>query len=852
MYKMKTKIKKGKRLIAFVAIMLICSNMFSQGIIDMFIDAKITNLHYNSANSSIDFTLKLKAGENYVIDQTNNGLWFSDIFIDFYPEPGIVMPTHNDILPYSIPTTDAIVSSAVFRYFPYPTTGVSSAAVPYTIKPYRGTNYTHAPDLFPTYKVAGYFSIKITGTPTSSTYAVIRTVEKDYVPNGPIPDIVDVSTWSSSKTGHNYGQIRSEKIYYYLEDCPAQALWTGIVDNDWFDSDNWVNPANGASVVGAPCATTDVYIPGSGYRGDALGAVVPIHFPSLNDDANCNEITFFQGGQVGRIDRLTYNKARVQLNFPGGTQGSRYYDSSSPDPTAYYKFAKGYSSPELSAGQWHMLSLPIQGVYSGDLGYGGFPMTFMRKFNVENDDEMENYVSGDWSESYKTTTETLEEAEGFAFYMYPQGTSFGTVYSANDNKNITGSATNYGLGATSGIIEFPTYDNAYKLNSHRIQSYASGVSIFYDVAINGDLGEILDGSTPVARSNNDYKLNTSDFITAKTYNAQSREVLVGNPYMSALDFSQFYSYNRAGSTPRITNAYRIWNGTTFIDYNAASETATSGDFTNYIAPMQSFFVTGTRNNNPFTFDPEDMSVVVPKVENVYLRSTQEKAEQNIIRLSAINQYATTSAVIAQSREAVIEYKEGEDITKLFSPSGSHSYVSEIYSLAGETALSMNYIGEAGAIVPIGIRVPASGSTTLKLTGMNNYDANRIELIDGKTNMMIADITNLQEYEYSFDNKEGGYQSGRFYLRITESTTGTGNIKNQGIQVYKSGEAIHVLSSPDNLIKQIRIYDVQGRILYSDTDVATDIYRITEQFDKKQVLIVQVTTENNTKSVKINN
>ena len=835
---MNSRIKNVKTFVTLFVAMFFCGSMLAQQNVDL----HFSNVHVDGSN--LRFTIKMKTGANYGI----NGLRIatSNIFIDVvdqYGTPAIYF-NPSQMIVQELPD-NPVFNNLAFKV-------MTSSGKDYRL----GLTLTKGGFNNPPYTiddeymvVANYIVpyVAATSNPSVALLKITSLTESDG----------DYTRWNGLEPGganvQNQPYNATKPGGYPVESsCPAQALWTGALDTDWFDSENWVNPSDG-SPAGIPCATTKVFIPGSGYRGNGLGPVVPIHLPSLTSAATCDEITFFQGGQVGRIDRLTYNKARVQLNFPSGSssQGSQYYDGSDE---SYYKFSKGYSSPELSAGQWHMLSIPLQGVVSGDLGYGGFPMTFMRKFNINNDDEMENYVSGDWTESYKSTIEPLGRAEGFAFYMYPQGTSFGTVYSADNNKNVTG-ATGYGLGKTSGIIEFPTYDNAYKLNSHRIQSYSAGSSIFYDVETGGavfDLGDILDGSDPVARSNNDYKLNTA-YFNSESYAALNREVLVGNPFMSVLDFSGFYTYNSGGPTPRITNAYRIWNGTTFIDYNCVSETATSGAFTTYIPPMQSFFVTGTRPSGSFIFDPEDMSVIAPKTENVYLRSAQETEEQNIIRLSAINQYATTSAVIAQSREAVIEYKEGEDITKLFSPSGSHSYVSEIYSLAGETALSMNYIGEAGAIVPIGIRVPASGSTTLKLTGMNNYDANRIELIDGKTNMMIADITNLQEYEYSFDNKEGGYQSGRFYLRITESTTGTGNIKNQGgIQVYKSGEAIHVLSSPDNLIKQIRIYDVQGRILYSDTDVATDIYRITEQFDKKQVLVVQVTTENNTKSVKINN
>ena len=849
---MNLQIKNAKKFIALIAMVFFCGSVFSQVPLDL----QLSNVHVSGGN--LNFTVKFRGGAGY--SSCGYSLGGTNIYIDVvYPnnDPALRFPQVSGV-PGTVPEDDPIF------YETYYTIMTSSSANWRIGLSFIKNINQPATDIDENnYFIMGTYSIPVvSGDPTGAVLKI-----------RPITETFDRSVWHGNHIASgakeqpllNQPYNPTKLAGFPIESgCPAQALWTGAFDTDWHDVDNWVNPANGTP-AGIPCATTNVYIPGSGYRGDALGPVVPIHLPTLSANANCNEITFFQGGQLGRLDLLNYNKARVQLNFPGGNQGSRYYNSSSADPTAYYKFAKGYSSPELTAGHWHMLSLPLQGVYSGDLGYGGFPMTFMRKFNVEKDDEMENYISGDWSESYKSTTEKLNSAEGFAFYMYPQGTSFGTVYSANDNKNIAGSVTNYGLGATSGIIEFPTYDNTYKLNSHRIQRYSGGSSIFYDVAINGDLGEILDGSTPIARNSDDYRFATeSGGVIANEFTYDivggTGYVLVGNPYMATLNFEEFRS-NNSHATRGIQNNYQIWNGTSFETY-VIGGTGTSPGMTRYIPPMQGFFVktnnTSTTAIRTLTLSPE-YTTVPPKGTNVRLRSTEENTEQNIIRLSAINQYATTNALIVQKNDAGVEYKSGEDITKLFSPyksvdkfgNVSYSTTPEIYSLAGENPLSINYIGESGAIVPIGIRVAPSGSTTLKLTGMNNYNATKIELLDNN-GQFLADLTKKGSFEYEFNNGEAGYQSGRFYLRIAESTTGTGNIEAERIQVYKANEGIQVISSPNDLIKQIQIYDIQGRILYNNTDVAMDIYSVKEQFDKQQILIVQVITEKKTESVKLKN
>ena len=178
------------------------------------------------------------------------------------------------------------------------------------------------------------------------------------------------------------------------------------------------------------------------------------------------------------------------------------------------------------------------------------------------------------------------------------------------------------------------------------------------------------------------------------------------------------------------------------------------------------------------------------------------------------------------------------------------YVPEVYTLVGDIALTRNSIDNVSANISIGIRVPASGTTTLRLTGMNNYNAEKIELVDGLTQMTIADVTNSSSFEHLFDNGNGGYQNGRFYLRIAQGSTGIDKPIDETIQAYEANEVIHIISSPNDLIKQIYIYDIQGHILYNNTSINTDIYQVKAPFESQQILIVKVATENNTENVKL--
>ena len=907
---MNFKIKLVRKLIVLVATMFIYCNAFAQSFVDM----RTTNVILEKNEGGPDyltFTLELKGTEEYGNHHRDCGLRFggSTVYLEVVQADGTT-PAINFVnvtaAPVTLPNPSAIQSSSL-------NTVVGGAYNRMGILLTKGGVSTDEDLYVDKYRVMAFLRVEIESIISEEAYLKIRTNEGLFS-----------SEWNYYQSAYTCGEftnsspIESEEPEGgtpILTDLPSptQALWLGTTNSNWSDQTNWVDPVS-LLTVGVPDENTDVYISGTA-----------LNFPLLSGtnrtaaNIRCKNITFFPGAQVGRIDLLTYERARVQLGVSSPDDDQLGNNHSFENE--FWKFSKSHSAAPLSTGQWHMLTMPLHGIVTGDLAYGGYPATFVRKFNTT---QVQANVSapnnnpvteGSWMDFSRGTTESFSAAEGLAFYVYGGGLAGGAAGFGRDHisdwtnaANYTGShpAGGFGLGKTQGIIEFPTYDKPDKLQSHRIQKHENDVSTFYGVYWDTGRIELNEGSytggmpkkqrcdsdlyykQPLPNPNgagfiptdwgSDYKfigdkgdaiaLNASGTLnpnnppqtttqggatTVIPYPVSGNgEILVGNPFMSAFDFDAFYAVNGPASSYAMeVNSYRLWNGTEFVTYFCSSETRNTSDgspFTPYIAPMQGFFITASGWND-IRFDAAIVSTVS---SDLHLRSSSGE-ERNIIRLSASNESgATTNTMIGMLESAEAGYKQGEDITKLFAPSSTHSHLSEVYTLADGTALSMNYIGRSGAIVPIGIRVPATGATALKLKGMNRYDADKIELIDGESGNPIADITGFSEYEHAFDNAEGGYQGDRFYLRIAAATTGIEKIVSNTIQVRKSGEAINIVSSPDDLIKQIQIYDTQGRMLYKNASVNTDLYWVKEQFGKNQVLVVQVATEKNTENIKLKN
>ena len=894
---MRLTFKRVKQSIVFVFAMVFCSNVFADddpgtNVRDEIINAKISNFRYNVAEDAVGFTLSLKAGNGYIPNNDVNGLWSNlDIYLDIYPEAGVLLDTENatndayDISPY--------LNNSATRGSNNPVHGLIPGTVPFGIS--LGRNMHGPDDITNDYQVIANYRIPLKENsviPTSATYIYFRDRTSGLWSNP-----LAASSWSNHAilTPSYSGAVSSEEENYYIEECPPQAIWTGVVDSDWFKPGNWANPLENVDPLpplgAVPGSCTKVFIPGSGFRGSNLEIVNPIaHFPILTSTgAECEEIIFFHGGQIGRIDLLQYERARVQLSWDGGGVPSAIARNHNTAPGYYYNFAKGYSAEGLTPGAWHMLTMPLQEIVSGDFAYGGSPFTFVRKFDAlgmgldfNTFDAIDifgtQYTEVRWSAPYTNTNEGFLPGEAFAFYVYSQDDSDllanGLPYTRNDGYNKAGAP--YGLGVTLGIMQFPTYDDEITLRSHRVQEYNSETkeSTFYDVSTNeNSMGSLMGvSSTKDRNESGEYKLTSdlntfvNDWGTVEIKNGElncfimgDEYILVGNPYMSALDFDAFCTKNYG--TPSIIpglesdgikKEYQIWTGTTFESY---ANGVSAGSLTRHIPPLQGFFIK-TRTSSPVSavFNPTTMSTVVPLSErnNVKLRSASADNEQNIIRISTQHGDKSSRAVIAQWADATPGYVDDEDVTKLFSSYIEFPDVPEVYTLADGTALSINFLNDASTIIPIGIRIPESGETTLTLTGMINYVAEKIEFVDSQKDEVI-DITGREDFSITFANEKSGYQSERFYLRITQSTTGLGATAVQsGIQIYRSGKAIQVVSSPNDQIKQIRVYDMQGRLLYNNTDVNTSIYQVTDRFESQRILLVQVVTEKNTHSVKLKN
>ena len=661
-------------------------------------------------------------------------------------------------------------------------------------------------------------------------------------------------------------------------------LWTGTDSNN-----NWHNPNNWTPAI-VPSVCNDVYIPGN------LDYYPLLNYVDHNTGkiAKCRNIYFIFGSELGRPDLLTYEKAFMQYNFglkdinnpqqKGSDKGLVFNSNSTVDRL---KFSAEVSATPMSRERWYMLSAPLVDMVTGDLSFGGFPITFLKKFGPINKDNV-NYPVGAWTTPYNSMKEPLanQVTDGYAFYMYGLGNGisdlgceesgvFGQLNELDFMPYRGGGDKRYGLKETNGILELPSFADSTKLYAHRTQLYnrITDKSIFYyinDGSENmSDFNKIVVTRAPdiVERGNNDRNYRFAPekggvFATTLQHNMSAipagQEFLAGNPYMSSIDMVEFMNDN-----PYIDPSFRIWNGLDFISCSVLTGNGTvqtesphSGLNMRYVSPLQGFLLKKASSPVPsqalrassdyVDFRVANISVVRPNETAFNLRNSAENEEENLLRIKAENSYAASYAVIKYLGGASNDYISGEDVQKLFSPLG---YVPSIYFLANEIPVDINFINNnRDVVVPIGIKTEKTGEITLTITGMDNYlKATKIEFIDALENRTV-NLTEKPSYTYTFNHKERGVQNGRFSLKISSSITYLPYVKiPNDLEVYGDSKGIYVVSS--EAVQKLDVFDFAGRKLYENNSNAK-YYPLPDNLSKAP-LIVKVVTKNMVKTMKIN-
>ena len=341
--------------------------------------------------------------------------------------------------------------------------------------------------------------------------------------------------------------------------------------------------------------------------------------------------------------------------------------------------------------------------------------------------------------------------------------------------------------------------------------------------------------------------------------------LIGNPYPSSISANKFTNDNpnidgtiylwTHASDPSTTNDDPFYDDFVYnynpSDYIEHNNTGSNPPGTNdlYIASGQAFFVLMLDNatqNEFVTFSNtmrnknySNSNFYGPNFENDNLKTNKTSVEKHRIWLDLITSDNLASSIL-------IGYVDGATNGNDRLYDGYEFAGSELsfYSLIEEDKMSIQ--GKALPFlvedtVPLGLVIPKTDSYKIAINTLDGLFENEnqdIYIEDTYTNI----IHNLRTSPYSFNSAKGTFND-RFILRYTNETLSiNGNVMDNDVRVITFDSTLKITSS-HQLIKDVKIIDVQGRLINNISNIDKNNYINNQLNISNGTYIVKVTLGN---------
>ena len=317
--------------------------------------------------------------------------------------------------------------------------------------------------------------------------------------------------------------------------------------------------------------------------------------------------------------------------------------------------------------------------------------------------------------------------------------------------------------------------------------------------------------------------------------------MIGNPYPSPISAISFLNNN-----PSVTSLY-FWthtipaSGGTYPTNNYASYTmlggvaaAAGGEIPNgYIQTGQGFY-TKTSGTNLINFNNNQR--VNAALTNQFFRFNEAAKHRIWLNLNSetkkhnqilIGYMDGATNAIDNAIDAQIMDEENSVIYNIIN--------NEKYVIQGK---SMPF--SPNDVVPLGVKLNTAGTYKINIETKDGLFTNQDVYLKDKYLNTIHDLNNG---EYSFTTTDGTFND-RFEIVYQNTTLGNESFDNNtGLVIYQSQPNQIDISSSNEDISSIVIYDLLGKKLYQNEKINARNYNIKQPFETK-LLLIQVKLVNN--------
>lgn len=464
----------------------------------------------------------------------------------------------------------------------------------------------------------------------------------------------------------------------------------------------------------------------------------------------CRDIHFELGAQMLHAEQLLYNKA--------------------------------WTDVEVTPGQWTAVSTPLQGVVAGDwyAPTTGKQETEYFKDITFNENDYSRLNPAVYQRSWSTGASIVEQGGGNTPVSFT--TEWSSAYNDASVPYIAGGGFSIkGVTSKSSLLfRFPKADTNYGVSTGTLNRTNAG-----KLLVTG----LLDRSNPL-------KYNPqNDVTTTLTPSADGKYLMVGNPFMAPLDVQAFVESNSD------VLAQKYWIGDMSEDNAVAfTENGWSAQ-TSLIAPYSVFYVQIAETATP---DEKGNFIVkfTSAMQKFETTSTGEGSQTASLKITAEDAEGSSSAAVRYAASASNGFGM-EDAQMISGLTGNADNAPKVYTVAGNTAVSVNQLKDAQRI-PLGVTAADGSVVTLTFSGVAAvkdaaiYDAE------------LQSETPLYE---GYQLTVNGPSYGRYFL--IGHGSGTTGITEMGAEGNVSVSSIvprQVVVTSDTALRSVSVWSAGGALL----------------------------------------
>lgn len=477
----------------------------------------------------------------------------------------------------------------------------------------------------------------------------------------------------------------------------------------------------------------------------------------------CRDIHFEPGAQMLHAEELLYNKA--------------------------------WTDVEVEPGKWTLVSTPLKDVVAGDwyaptatgqqateyfkditFADGGYnrlnPAVYQRSWSVgakivEQGGTNNTPVSftTEWSSVYNDASVPYSAGAGFSLKAIASGQT------------------------TPLLFRFPKADNSYNVSTTSLNRGNAGKLLVSDM---------VDRSDPYT-----YEDPTNVTVALKPSPAKdgARYLMVGNPFMTSLDVRKFVEANED------VLAQKYWYVKVDETTGESTQADARGDDGNWTAtdayqaaPYSVFYVEAA---DPNAADVEVKFTADMQVAFTQASGTASASQARALQIEAADSHGSSQALLSYSAQAD-NACAGEDAVLLSNLSGNATAAPQVYTVAGNTAVSVNWLKDAQQI-PLGVfAATEDDEVTLTFTGLGALRSPRLYDAELNTETLLSE-------GYQLTVK--GSSHGRYFLRsLGGALTGlTPTTTDPELTVYSVRPGELIVSSNATL-QSVQVFTADGRRL----------------------------------------